>query len=173
MADLLGPYVVPCHTTLQLFDRDSSSDLNVDANISELAPHFQELRGVDTIHIESDRITDSALSHIARVRGVTDIQIVGNSVTTEGIKCFRDSPTMETMLLRCPQVDDATIDVLRCIPRLKDIYLDETMISDNAIRKLASFTNLKFITVPKSATDDAVSQLRNANKVVTRIQTIP
>ena len=170
-ADLLGPYIVPCHTTLRLFDGESAKQPNVDAKISELAPHFQELRGVDTIHVESDRITDSGLVHIARVQGVTNIQIVGKRISAEGVNYFRNTPTIETMLLRCPQVDDSILDVLKYLPRLKDIYLDETAVSDEAVRKLARFPNLKFITVPKSATDDAVNQLRNASRVVSRIQT--
>lgn len=173
LADLMGPYVVRCRTTLELFDRDVSGDWNTDTSMSELASQFQHLRDVDSIYIESDRITDSGLAHFARVKGVTDIQFVSKSISTEGIKYFRNSPSIETMLVRCPQVDDSIIDVVRSIPRLKDIYLDETMVSDEAIRKLANFPKLKFITVPKSATDEAVNQLRTANKVVSRIQAVP
>jgi hypothetical protein len=168
---LLGPYIVPCETSLRFIDDPVRWDgiSFEDKDLERLKPYLDSIRGVDAIIIECDAITDHGLAQLANVQGVTSIELVSDKVTARGVQHFEKMASLDSLLIRCPQVDDSIVALLREFPKLQYLYLDETQISDAAAREFVAFPNLRQITVPQSATDETIGELRKSIKVVLKV----
>jgi len=107
-----------------------------DADVATLA------RKKDWKYLQFSRtkITDTALEALASLPRLTHIDIGEDGVTSAGIQALAASESLEWLDLRfCKNLDDATMDALAKMPRLRTVrLLDKNKISAEAVKRLAA-----------------------------------
>lgn len=159
----VGPYFVEYTNSMRFRDDPVrwGGIMWTDEKMKRLQPHFGRLVGIDDISVTSDTMTDDGFRQLADVRGLKDIGIVSKSISTEGLRAIKDVENVDSVLLRCPQVGDEVVELLRGYPKLRCLYLDESSVSDTATQEFADFKKLHQFTVPTAASDATIKKLKN------------
>jgi hypothetical protein len=121
-----------------------------DADVEVLVQH-KEWRRL-TFHRTS--VTDTSLGLVAGLPHLTQLTVCGECITSAGIKALSASQSLEWLdLMFCPSLDDAAVDALAEMPKLRTVKLhDKNKITPAAVKRLAKKKPKVLIQHP--ATDD-------------------
>lgn len=121
-----------------------------DADVEVLVQH-REWRRL-TFHRTS--VTNTSLRLVAGLPHLTHFDVNGECITSAGIKALAASQSLEWLDLRfCPSLDDAAVDALADLPKLRTVkLLDKNKITPAAVKRLAKKKPKLLIQHP--ATDD-------------------
>lgn len=86
------------------------------------------------------KITDAAIQAIATLPRLTHLDIGEEGISSTGIQALAASDSLEWLDLRfCKNLDDATVDALAKMKRLRKVrLLEKNMISAEAVKRLAA-----------------------------------
>jgi Leucine-rich repeat (LRR) protein len=103
-------------------------------------PHVRRLR-----LYQQSRITDSALTHLAALAGLEDLDLSGTAVTDDAFKYLAHIKDLKHIGLSDTSVTDATIADLPHWSMLRGVTLDGTKISDGGLIHLGKLTQLELL----------------------------
>lgn len=123
-----------------------------DAELEVVIQH-KELR---KLTLSRTSVTDTSLRLVADLPHLTHFDVDGECITSAGIKALAASQSLEWLDLRfCPSLDDAAVDALAEMPKLRTVkLLDKNKITPAAVKRLAKKKPKLLIQHP--ATDDWV-----------------
>jgi hypothetical protein len=91
-----------------------------DNNLKQLAD--QEFPNLTGLYLVDSQITDIGLSEIARISNLEELILESNRVTMNGLKSLFSLKNLNLLELRSG-IDDAGIQVLKDMSKLKNVYL--------------------------------------------------
>lgn len=121
-----------------------------DANVEVLVQHKKWRK----LTFSCTSVTDTSLPLVADLPHLTHFDVDGECITSAGIKALAASQSLEWLDLRfCPSLDDAAVDALAEMPKLRTVkLLDKNKITPAAVKRLAKKKPKLLIQHP--ATDD-------------------
>lgn len=121
-----------------------------DADVEVLVQHKDWRR----LTFNRTLVTNTSLRLVAGLPHLTHFDVNGECITSAGIKALAASQSLEWLDLRfCPSLDDAAVDALAELPKLRTVkLLDKNKITPPAVKRLAKKKPNLLIQHP--ATDD-------------------
>lgn len=121
-----------------------------DAELEVVIQH-KELR---KLTLSRTSVTDTSLRLVADLPHLTHFDVDGECITSAGIKALAASQSLEWLDLRfCPSLDDAAVDALAEMPKLRTVkLLDKNKITPAAVKRLAK--KKPKLQIQHPATDD-------------------
>jgi len=98
------------------------------------------------IHLENCfKLTEGILPHIAKLRFLKELQLIGTKVTDEGIRCLSLSTTLAILIIdTCKKVTDIGISYLTKFSALSELYIaGNNGVSDDGLLELSKCSNLR------------------------------
>jgi hypothetical protein len=139
--DLTGLAALPPVAAQELLKIRSLRQLYVsqtpltDADVEVLVQHKEWRR----LTFDRTSVTDTSLQLVAGLPHLTHFDVDGECITSAGIKALAASQSLEWLDLRfCPSLDDAAVDALADMPKLRTVKLhDKNKITPAAVKRLA------------------------------------
>jgi|GEM_PF-4748933 len=168
----LGPFLAPFRSDMRLADdpvRWGGIKFD-DQKIIDLAPHFESLRGSydlcvanfedrkDPSKSRSPDITDKGLGILAKIPNLRGISVVSDRISNDGMRQFQQWDSVESLSLRCPQLDDEIIDWVVKFRKLNYLSLSGTQLTDDGLRRLVDGLNLTESRFQINVSKDSISQ---------------
>merc|ERR1711962_112964 len=97
------------------------------------------------IHLENCfKLTEGILTHIAKLRFLKELQLIGAKVTDEGIRSLSFSTTLAILIIdTCKEVTDIGISYLTKCSALSELYIaGNNGVSDSGLLELSKCSNL-------------------------------
>lgn len=114
----------------------------------------------------ASQVTDDDLQHLRRLVSLRILDLLGTSVEGHGLRQLKDSTLLEYIALHAARTTDSIVDPLLDFPRLKEIHLSETKVSDDGIRRLLkSSHNLMDIGLSSGSTSACIDSLPAAKRL--------
>jgi hypothetical protein len=106
-----------------------------DADVEVLIQHKEWRK----LTFSSTSVTDTSLRLVAGLPHLTHFDVDGECITSAGIQALSASQSLEWLDLRyCPSLDDAAVDALAEMPKLRKVMLlDKNSITPAAVKRLA------------------------------------
>jgi Leucine-rich repeat (LRR) protein len=153
---------------LSHFDiHDNAIEVNEDGHITKLffgmhttndtlQDQLSELTHLESLGIQSWRITDDGLRHLQQMPHLKYLDLaVCEYVTGSGLRYMHKSCQLKTMIASfCPFTDTA-IKELKRHATLEHLWLDSTQITDNGLAHLVKLTNLQALHLDRTSITDA------------------
>jgi hypothetical protein len=103
------------------------------------------------------QMTDAILAAVARVDGITDLDLSGSAeLTDEGLRPLAGLPHLKRLDLSRTAVTDRGLAVLRELPALESISLEMTHVTDDGVAVLADCHHLRRVNCAWTRTGDGV-----------------
>ena len=121
-----------------------------------LQDQLSELTHLESLGIQSWRITDDGLRHLQQMPHLKYLDLgVCEYVTGSGLRYLHKSCQLKTMIASfCPFTDTA-IKELKPHATLETLFLDNTQITDNGLAHLVELTNLQNLVLSSTRITDA------------------
>ena len=122
----------------------SSNNKITDAELAKIAAISQDLNLV----LASCPVTNKGLSHLEGKSNVRCLVLTKTGITDEGIKYLRGM-NLQTLDLSSTKITDTGLAALGefDFPRLKEIALEHTHVTNDGVLHLANFKNLEWISI--------------------------
>lgn len=111
------------------------------------------------------RITDASMEHLRKVSNLKQVQLGGTSVGDEGLRILAESslPRLVELDICETRVSDRGLEHLTVFSGLRELCLESTLVSDAGIGELSKLTNLNKIWLSGSqVTQTGLERLRDA-----------
>jgi hypothetical protein len=156
----------------------------------ELIKDWPSLETLEEVRINSNKITDSDLAIIARMRRLKTLKLSSARVTSQGIAHLARLPKLETIgfyslefidaagkpadgfkalkhleMESCPEIGDETIIAFGTLPRVEEVILLGTAVGDRSVLNLVRGGNVKTLILQDSqVTDDGLRLVQNCSQ---------
>jgi hypothetical protein len=118
---------------------------------------------VAVLFVNSDRVTDAGLAHLARFESLKQLYLGRAKFSPMGLEGLRNLKNLDTLLLYGSNLDDHGAKVLASFPALTNLVLSFTGITDKGLAVLAGCKNLAQLDVRgTTVTEPGVKQLKAA-----------
>ena len=117
----------------------------------EIAPRLQKLQG---LNLQRVAITDKAMPHIGKSRGLRWLALDDTKVTASGLSHLHSLPKLELLALTGLPVTDAVLGKFPKLEHLKHIALARTEITDDALVEVAERKSLGHVDLHCTAVTD-------------------
>lgn len=107
----------------------------------------------------SRNLTDEGVRHLARLPGLTYLDLNGTAVTDSGLAVLHDLPALETLSLVDTRVTDEGAAHLAACHHLRHVDLLRTCTGDGALRALAGKPQLATLVTGDGVTDEGIALL--------------
>ena len=116
---------------------------------------------IRVIDARGSSITDHAMCHVGRVRGLVLLDAGDTGVTDEGVACLEHHRSLEILMLDGTGITNRSLTVLSELPRLEVLFLEKTAIDDEGLEHLATSLTLRWLRLRGSRVSAAaVDELR-------------
>lgn len=123
--------------------------------------HLARLTELRRLCIDSHRITDRGLVHLAGLHNLETLDLRHARLTDEGLRHLAAMTQMEVLFLDSPRITDAGLAGLRPMGRLRLLDLSGCGITDIGVEQLTRFTQLDSLMLGGTKVSDAgLSHLR-------------
>ncbi len=131
--------------------------------VPELKPvSLRPLRGLSklsTLVLQSNSVDDAELSEIKELPQLTYLCVAGEGVSEVGLGHIANLPRLGTLWLSRTSVSDLST-LVPSLPRLNQLYVIESPVTDDGLRALAGATSLRTLRLIKTkVTDDGLSHI--------------
>jgi len=118
------------------------------------------VEGVTALNLSGSRaLTDDGLRHLARLPRLTHLDVSGTAITDRGLAVLRDLPALETLSLGGTRItDEGAVHLAHC-HELRRAHLGWTRTGDGAIRALAGKAKLHDFGSGNDVTDAGIALL--------------
>lgn len=120
-----------------------------DLGVSYL-PRLKKLKKLDLSECPAPRITDEAGKSLARIPGLTQLNLWSTSFSDEGVKHLSWLSNLTWLNLDNTQITDDTIAMLNEMPQLTWLHLGKTNITDREVKVLAGLENLRYLNISQT-----------------------
>jgi len=122
------------------------------------------------------QITDAVLAEIARVPGITALDLSGSKALTDaGLRRLAEVPTLTRLDLNDTGATDQTLEALADLPGLESLSLASTRVTDAGVAHLARCRRLKALNLIWTRTGDgairALAGLESFREIITGVLT--
>jgi hypothetical protein len=116
-------------------------------NPEELAAVLREasrLRSVDDLWLQGSHIDDACVEAISRIQGLETLFLAGSRPRVPSLRALRELPHLEVLSLRHTKgLTESILAEVAQLPRLKELELSLSDISDGGLRELARCPELR------------------------------
>ena len=149
------PALAMHHPNLELLGLDHTGVTDDDLKAVE------ELRKLNSIHMQGTRITDAGLVHLRRLANLTSLMINNTRVTTAGLKHLNQLTKLRQLGVSGSEVGDAGLILLTGLP-ITELSFVKTQITDAGMPTLAKMTALRRLSISYNPriTDEGLIPLR-------------
>jgi hypothetical protein len=114
--------------------------------------------------VEPVRGVDNAwLSHVGDLKGIEGLVIESNRITDAGLRHISSLRNLDFLILRGTGISDSCIDYLTGLDKLDELNIVETQVTETGIAKLKKLTGLRRLCLPPGMADSrAVKDLKLA-----------
>jgi Leucine Rich repeat len=109
----------------------------------------------------SKRLTDKGVGHLARVSGLTHLNLSGTAITDRGLEVLRHLPALEDLSLAMTAVTDAGMPHLAQCHALRRVNLSRTATGDRALEALAGKRQLSALSSGVAVSDAGIPLLHD------------
>ena len=125
-----------------------------DLNLSETQVSDRGIENLLALHelrkltLSTTNVTDHALGVIAQMKSVDAINLDGTAVTGQGVaKAFEKNDLSRINLGNCRVYDADITKIVHSMPRLKNIGLAHTEVTDRSLKELAKLNRLEVLEI--------------------------
>lgn len=104
---------------------------------------------VDALDLSYNPITDEALDHIAKMKSIRVLRLVGTKIEGHNLGVLGQLNHLEQIDLGVTSVNDQTVGELKKLPRLREVSLSNTNISAEGLMQLADLHWLQQVALPE------------------------
>jgi len=89
------------------------------------------------LDLTKSAVTDEGLAVLKKFPNLQKLTLEGSTkITTEGVRHIAEIPSIEKLNLVRVKLDDSAVDLLSAMKGLREVYLYQTQLSDDAIQRL-------------------------------------
>jgi hypothetical protein len=108
-----------------------------------LAEHLPGVRSVQRLTIESDLVTDKAMSNIAELGNLKMLHIASAQITDKGLADLPSIDEWQLFVLQCPRVSDAGMTHVAALKRIDTLVLNCERLTPSGIRQLSGLAGVR------------------------------
>lgn len=125
------------------------------------------LSELEWLHIDGERVTDASLVHIGCLTKLRHLGLIGIGIRGETGASALLPAGLEALHVHTRRgLDDRFVTALPHLPRLRDLYLRETWITDGALPKIGTFRALRELDLGNMRlTDAGIEHLRDLQQL--------
>lgn len=130
---------------------------------------LSKLRGLTSLTLASDRITDAGLQHLRRLHPLREFTLTHSRVTNVGLQFLTGCPELQSLeIANNRRIDDRALEHIKPLTALTELNLSGTAISLGGVSELTALTDLAILKLNHTAVDDhAISRLARLNRLTT------
>ncbi len=131
---------------------------------------LSKMTGLTNLDLSCSDINDSALQYIAALKNLKRLDISSTLIHGMSLNKLKSLPKIENLDIGHTRIHDFAVNtIVACCPKLQSLILSETLITDNAILKLAKLKALRKLKVSRTSISDKyldkLLALKNLQKV--------
>lgn len=102
-----------------------------------------ELPRLERVLLQSDRFSDTALTHLARCQSLENLSLTDTAATAEGLCQLAACPKLRRLSLAGSSITDETLASVATLSQLNEIELSRSQITSKGIDHLVQLPNLR------------------------------
>jgi len=138
-------------TNLQVLNLQDCGQLG-DATVARLAGTVK----LSYLNLSGTRLTDDGVKHLRGLEQLSSLSLSSTKISNAGVNALPPLSRLTQLILDETAIDDDALDNLHArFPKLNNIWLVDTQISDEGLRKLGELSNLRTLRLAGTAITDA------------------
>jgi beta-lactamase regulating signal transducer with metallopeptidase domain/Leucine-rich repeat (LRR) protein len=122
----------------------------------EALGHLEKATRLVRLRLPATGITDAGLVHLTGLTAIENLELPGSSITNSGLATLAGLKKLKTLNLADAPIDDGSCQlVAKLFPRLRELDLRRTKITDAGVESIASLTDLDYLILDHTAITDA------------------
>ncbi len=135
-------------------------------NVLALGPHFEALRGLESISFHDTVMPRDSLAAVANLTDLRSLDLQQTRITSADLKHLNNLAKLERLVLRRTRIRDDGLVHLRGMDGLVELSLGSTAIGDAGVERISHLTELRWLSLENTqVTDEGVAHLRNLAKL--------
>jgi len=123
-----------------------------DADMRKVA----RVSGLTYLNLSLTRVTDQGMQELRNFKGIVDLDLrFAEYVTDEGVAAIKDWQTLKRLDLHGTKASDTSLDHIDGIVTLETLDVGSVMLTDVGLERLTALTNLKALTIGGNELGDA------------------
>ncbi len=123
--------------------------VTTDSTVESWVPYLQKL-GVVELDLNGSRISNQALTKLARLRSLKGLRVVDTSIDDDGLKVIAELKQLQMVDLRGTKITDKGFRYLASMPNLRVLAVNENQVSQEVQADFArEHPNVKIFGHPK------------------------
>ena len=140
------------------FKRAPTLQLNPSQFTPDVVLALESIPSITRLDFSPVRLRDTDLAHFATLRNVDALNLVGQPITSAGIRTISTMANLKTLVLRHTQIDDASWQYLAKCSALRHLDLTDTRVIGEGMDQLKELKNLQELVLHDTKVTDAAKQ---------------
>ena len=142
----------PAFSGIRIQPMENEKDFKSSPHLIDLSIKDEDLGTLLTLssHIVSldltnSKVTDQGIASIMKLGNLKKLILEGTGISVNGARNLRDLSKLEYLNLIRVKLDDSFVDVLISMTNLREVYLFETELSEEAVNRLKTARPKMFV----------------------------
>lgn len=127
--------------------------------------HFKRLTKLESLDVIGTSVTDEGVKDLVGLKHLTWLELGSTKITDTSFQYLRDMPSIEALDVSLTNVTDKGIESLKGHPRLAQLGLTYTKVSHHGLKHLVNLQNLVALDISGIATDEMLSAVKHMRKL--------